>query len=122
VKHPFTDGKVNRSYAMKQSMTAMLGSVAIAGALATPSGRADEKQDACGAVLCLAGLMMGGDGGKTCAGYEWGYFSIVRFLHGHFDEGGTANARNDFLNQCQAVGSDVKGPVNSQYGRTQYGP
>ena len=111
----------------RRSIAAALCSAALACALATPRAHADDKhaadnQDACGAVLCLAGLIMGGNGGKTCAEYEAGYFSIVRFHHGHFDEGGTANARGDFLNQCQSAGSDVKGPVNSQYGRTQYGP
>ncbi|MEX3943026.1 killer protein [Paraburkholderia sp. BR10937] len=106
----------------RRSTAAALCSAALACALATPSSHADDNQDACGAVLCLAGLIMGGNGGKTCAEYEAGYFSIVRFHHGHFDEGGTANARGDFLNQCQSAGSDVKGPVNSQYGRTQYGP
>ncbi len=106
----------------RRSIAAVVGSTALVCALATPAARADDNQDACGAVLCLVDLMMGGDGGKTCTQYESGYFSIVRFHHGHFDEGGTANARSDFLNQCQSVDSDVKGPVNSQYGRTQYGP
>ncbi|MEX3968148.1 MULTISPECIES: Killer protein [Paraburkholderia] len=106
----------------RRSIAAALCITALACALVPPPAHADDNQNACGAVLCLAGLMMGGNGGKTCAEYESGYFSIVRFHHGHFDEGGTANARGDFLNQCQSVGSAVKDPVNSQYGRTQYGP
>jgi hypothetical protein len=108
---------------MKQrSIAALLVSAALACAIAPQTARAGDNGDACGAVLCLAGLMMGGNGGKTCAGYEAGYFSIVRFHNGHFDLGGTANARGDFLNQCQSVGGDVKGPVNSKYGALQYGP
>ncbi|MFX1689765.1 killer protein [Paraburkholderia sp. A2RI-6] len=106
----------------RRSIAAALCSAALAFSLATPRAHADDNQDACGAVLCLAGLIMGGNGGKTCAEYETGYFSIVRFHNGHFDLSGTANARTDFTNQCQSVGSDVKGPVNSKYGAVQNGP
>ncbi|MCG5076302.1 TrbM/KikA/MpfK family conjugal transfer protein [Paraburkholderia tagetis] len=106
----------------RRSIAAALSSAALACALATPTARAGDNQDACGAVLCLAGLILGGNGGKTCAEYEASYFSIVKFHNGHFDLSGTSSARGDFLNQCQSVGSDVKGPVNSKYGAVQNGP
>ncbi|MEM5373024.1 TrbM/KikA/MpfK family conjugal transfer protein [Paraburkholderia azotifigens] len=82
----------------------------------------DDNQNACGAVLCLAGLMQGGNGGGECSQYEADYFSIVRYHHGHFDLSGTSNARGDFLNQCHSVGSDQKSAVNSKYGGVENGP
>ncbi|WP_321938343.1 killer protein [Paraburkholderia sp. J8-2] len=91
-------------------------------ALATPLARANDNVDACGVVLCLAGVMGGGSGGKTCDEYEATYFSIVRFHHGHFDPGGTTNARGDYLNECESVGSDLRGSVNSRYGAVEKGP
>ena len=82
----------------------------------------DDNQNACGAVLCLAGLMQGGNGGRECSQYEADYFSIVRYHHGHFDLSGTSNARGEFLNQCHSAGSDQKSAVNSKYGGVEKGP
>ncbi|CAD6562897.1 TrbM/KikA/MpfK family conjugal transfer protein [Paraburkholderia sabiae] len=89
---------------------------------ATKARADDDNQSACGAVLCLAGLMQGGNGGRECSQYEADYFSIVRYHHGHFDLSGTSNARDDFLNQCRSVGSDQKSAVNSKYGSVESGP
>lgn len=88
----------------------------------TPARADDDNQNACGAVLCLAGLMRGGNGGRDCSQYEANYFSIVRYHHGHFDLSGTSSARGDYLNQCHSVGSDQKSSVNSKYGGVENGP
>jgi hypothetical protein len=88
----------------------------------TPVQAGDDNQNACGAVLCLAGLMQGGNGGRDCGQYEANYFSIVRYRHGHFDLSGTSSARGDYLNQCRSVGSDQKSAVNSKYGSVENGP
>jgi hypothetical protein len=55
--------------------------VLICGALGVPSVTMadDDNTSACGAVLCLAGLMDGGSGGGQCNQYERDYFSIVRY-------------------------------------------
>lgn len=106
----------------RRMMVALMGSAALIGSVATPAARADDNVDACGVVLCLAGVIAGGSGGKTCSEYEATYFSIVKFHHGHFDLSGTSSARGDFLNQCQSVGGDLKGSVNSKYGSVQNGP
>ncbi|WP_227747062.1 hypothetical protein [Paraburkholderia franconis] len=51
----------------------------IPGMVATSPTRAnDDNENACGAVLCLAGLIQGGNGGRECSQYEAKYFSIVR--------------------------------------------
>jgi hypothetical protein len=110
---------------MKQQVRALvLVSTAIVLGLATmsPARADDDNENACGAVLCLAGLMQGGNGGRECSQYEANYFSIVRFHHGHFDLSGTSNARGDFLNQCHSVSGDQKGAVNSKYGSVENGP
>ena len=97
--------------------------VMISSTVTTLAARADgDNEDACGAVLCLAGLMQGGNGGRECSQYEADYFSIVRYHHGHFDPSDTSNARGDFLNQCRSVGSDQKSAVNSKYGSVENGP
>lgn len=59
-------------------------------------------------VLCLAGLVHGGDGARECSQYEASHFSIVRYHYGHFDPSGASNARGDFLDRCGAVGSNRK--------------
>lgn len=97
--------------------------VLICWAAAIPTmATADDDTSACGAVLCLAGLMDGGNGGGQCNQYERDYFSIVRYHHRHFDLSGTSSARGDFLNQCRSVGSDQKNSVNSKYGGVENGP
>ncbi|MGF7191952.1 hypothetical protein JOE11_005025 [Robbsia andropogonis] len=104
---------------MKKSM---ITAAVVSAALIASQAHADDNQDACGAVLCLAGLMTGSDAGESCRKYDADYFSIVRFHHGHFDLSGTATARGNFLDQCQSAGSDVKGAVNSKYGTVQHAP
>lgn len=106
-----------------QFRTSFVVAVAVCAVLtAATKARADDNQSACGAVLCLAGLMQGGNGGRECSQYEADYFSIVRYHHGHFDLSGTSNARGDFLNQCHSAGSDQKSAVNSKYGGVENGP
>ena len=96
--------------------------VIAAASIAPATAHADDNPSACGAVLCLAGLIAGGSAGGDCKNYMTGYFSIVKFHHGHFDETGTSNARSDFTNQCQSVGGDTKKGVNDKYGNVQSGP
>jgi hypothetical protein len=110
---------------MKRQMSTLVltCTIMITGMWVTSSVRADaDNENACGAVLCLAGLMQGGNGGRECSRYEANYFSIVRYHHGHFDLSGTSNARGDFLNQCRSVASDQKSAVNSKYGSVENGP
>jgi hypothetical protein len=107
-----------------QIQTSFVVAAAVCTALAgaTPVRADDDNQNACGAVLCLDGLMQGGNGGRDCSQYEADYFSIVRYHHGHFDLSGTSNARGDYLNQCRSVGSEQRSAVNSRYGSVENGP
>ncbi|ACC76454.1 TrbM/KikA/MpfK family conjugal transfer protein [Paraburkholderia caribensis] len=109
---------------MPSSKISCVVAVAVCTALigVTPARADDDNQSACGAVLCLGGLMQGGDGGRDCSRYEANYFSIVRYHHGHFDLSGTSSARGDFLNQCRSAGSDQKRSINAKYGAVENGP
>ncbi len=109
---------------MKQRLiaAALLGAILAVALGPSPARAEDDNENACGAVLCLAGLMQGGNRGRECSQYEANYFSIVRYHHGHFDLSGTSNARGDFLNQCRSAGGDQKSSVNSKYGGIEHGP
>lgn len=81
---------------------------------------ADDNESACGAILCLAGVMAsGGSGGSQCAGYINDYFSIVKFHNGHFDLTGTFNARTSFTNECESATGASKSSVNGKFGSKQ---
>lgn len=108
---------------MKAYLVITTTAAVIAAASITPAtAHADDNPSACGAVLCLAGLIAGGSADGDCKNYMAGYFSIVKFHRGHFDETGTSNARSDFTNQCQSVGSGIKKGVSDRYGNVQSGP
>lgn len=74
--------------------------------------------DPCGALLCLAGLASGGDGGPACELHVVDYFSIVIFdPFGGVDLPATATARQEFLAQCPApVDADWMLLANSAFG------
>jgi TrbM len=91
-------------------------------ACAPIEANASENQSACGAVLCLAGVIAGGSGGGDCTGYMRDYFSIAKFHNGHFDLAGTLNARTSFTDQCQSGDPATKKSVNDKYGTSQSGP
>src|SRR5260370_27585564 len=85
--------------------------VIAAASIAPATARADDNPSACGAVLCLAGLIAGGSAGGDCKNYMTGYFSLVKFHHRPLDEAGTSNAPSDFPNQCQNLGGGTKKSV-----------
>lgn len=105
---------------MRFRIAAMVGILS----MASLSGQAVAAQNdnACGAVLCLAGQAMGKGGGSSCSGYLAQYFSIVRFHHGHFDASGTSSARMSFLNECSTADDQSKKSANDRYGAQQFGP
>jgi TrbM len=104
----------------RQTITVIVASVLVAGA--PIEANASDNQPACGAVLCLAGIIAGGSGGGDCVGYMRDYFSIVKFHNGHFDLAGTLNARTSFTDQCQSGDAATKKSVNDKYGTSQSGP
>jgi hypothetical protein len=94
----------------------------LAGLMMHIDARADDDVSACGAVLCLAGLIAGGSADGACHEYVRSYFSITRFHNGHFDLSGTSNARTQFTDQCSSVASNTRDAVNGKYGAQQYAP
>ncbi|WP_244832519.1 TrbM/KikA/MpfK family conjugal transfer protein [Caballeronia sp. TF1N1] len=91
-------------------------------ALAVSGQAKADSTSACGAVLCLAGEMIGHGGGSACTGYMASYFSIISWRHGHMDLVATAANRMNFLNQCSTQDSAVKVAVNDKYGTQQSAP
>lgn len=76
-----------------------------------------DDQNACGAILCLFGVLTGGSGGDSCSNYASSYFSILKFgKHGGFDPRATSNARLGFLNSCPSAPSDNISQVNNAFG------
>lgn len=90
--------------------------ILLAALLAAPLAMASSSDDACGAILCLAGEMTGASGGSACSGYIKRYFSIIEKHHGDFSPSRTARKRLEFLDQCQSGESDTKEQVNDRYG------
>ena len=88
----------------------------LAALLAAPLALASAEDDACGAILCLAGEMTGVSGGHACQGYLRQYFSIVEKHHGDFSPSRTARKRLEFLDQCPSGQADTKEQVNDRYG------
>ena len=84
--------------------------------LATPLAAASDADDACGAILCLAGEMKGASGGGECSRYLERYFSLVEKHHGAFSPARTARKRMDFLERCPSGESDTRQQVNEHYG------
>ncbi|MGY2172132.1 TrbM/KikA/MpfK family conjugal transfer protein [Pseudomonas gingeri] len=72
--------------------------------------------DACGAVLCLTGVIRDDD----CNKYVTKYFSIEKYKHGHFSPSRTMSARGQFLDQCKDD-SGSKETANNTWGGVQRG-
>jgi hypothetical protein len=90
--------------------------VLLAGLLSVPPAMAQDNTPPCGAILCLAGAMIGQGGGGACNSYIDKYFSIVSWRHGHMDLIATAASRMSFLNQCPSQDPATKQAVNDRYG------
>jgi hypothetical protein len=82
------------------------------------STSSNSDQDACGALLCLAGVMLTGSTPDKCSGYIKKYFAIVSFKNGDFSPSKTLKARTNFLNQCTSGDGQSKSNVNNRYGKS----
>lgn len=78
---------------------------------------AKDNPDACGAVLCLAGELVGGGGGSACSIYIAQYFAIQYWKKGRFKPNPTASMRMAFLTQCKSADSNVINRVNDAFGK-----
>lgn len=87
----------------------------LAATLAAPLAAASDEDDACGAILCLAGKMKGASGGNQCRPSLTRYFQIEVKHHGDFSPERTAERRLDFLKQCPDASGTAE-QVNSRYG------
>lgn len=75
-----------------------------------------DNQDACGAVLCLAGAAMSGKSPHECDSYIRKYFEIRVTKHGVFRPDKTAKKRANFLKQCRSSDQQTRDMVGNAYG------
>jgi hypothetical protein len=78
-----------------------------------------NNMDACGAALCLAGVIMTGSNPSQCSSYIEKYFLVIGKRHGVFDPSKTLSARKNFLKQCKSGDSDSQNTVNDKYGKSR---
>lgn len=97
-------------------MKKLLFAVCLIAAFVAQPVLAADNDDACGAVLCLAGAMMSGSAPTQCTSYIRKYFEIVGTSHGSFNPSKTIRYRMNFLNQCGSSDSQTKSNVNNRYG------
>jgi hypothetical protein len=81
-------------------------------------GTSNSNEDACGAVLCLAGAAMSGKAPTSCDKYIRKYFEQQVFSSGSFDPSKTFKARRKFLDQCKSSNDKTRGDVNNKYGKS----
>lgn len=92
--------------------TVLVCSLLVGPLVSAPAANADDNESACGAKLCLAGLIDGGIAGGTCKQYMAVYFAIQRFHHGHFDLSGTSNARCEFMASTKRLPVHHRAAIN----------
>lgn len=94
----------------------LIGGVLLTGTAiaATPQAGDDgSNPDACGAALCLIGVIRDDD----CNGYINQYFGIEKYKDGHFSPSKTKKARWKWLQECKddtqekQQANDTWGPV-----------
>lgn len=78
----------------------------------------NSNEDACGAVLCLAGAALSGEAPTSCDKYIRKYFEQQVFSNGSFDPSKTFKARRSFLDQCKSSDESTRGSVNDKYGNS----
>lgn len=100
-------------------LLALVGSASVGAVEMDVANARSSNTDACGALLCLAGEMMGQGGGDHCTGYIRKYFEMTVRTDGSFNPTKTAKKRLTFLKQCKSPDASSQGEVNDRYGRRQ---
>ncbi len=78
---------------------------------------------ACDTLACMAGKAgVGSPGGSSCDGPIKDFFDIVRFKHGSFKKGATADARKAFLMSCEGASEnrDIVDTIISKFGKARF--
>lgn len=75
---------------------------------------ANAEDDACGAVICLAGGQIGGE----CSSFVQKFFGITVFKKGKFKPDATANERKSYLSgSCPLADPGSIGTAISKFGK-----
>lgn len=80
-----------------------------------------QAKDPCKAVICMAGMLTGNDGGSDCKSAVNDYFSIVKFKKGKLNKNATKQARQEFLQQCTKEDEGWIKQINSAFGTVRKG-
>lgn len=99
---------------MKRRISAFL--VAATSVFVLTTGTARASDDACGMVLCLGGVVLGGSGGSQCSSYVQKYFSIIVKKKGKFSPSRTAKERDKELKKCAGGDSNIVSKIGDKFG------
>lgn len=79
--------------------------------------------DPCATVLCLGGMLMGGNGGSMYSSSINDYFDIRKKKHGRFSASRTKDARSEYLDKCKSEDNKKnKERINEKWGGSKYSP
>jgi len=76
-----------------------------------------EAKDPCATVMCMWGMLQGAGVVDNCADPVADYFNIVERKKGKIKLSRTSNARQSFLDQCEAADSDKTKSINNKFGK-----
>ncbi|EAN3293244.1 hypothetical protein APP90_22310 [Salmonella enterica subsp. enterica serovar Sandiego] len=78
---------------------------------------------ACETLICMAGKAgVGSSGGGSCDGPIKDFFNIIKFKHGSFKKGATADARKAFLMSCEGASENkaIVDTIISKFGKARF--
>jgi hypothetical protein len=87
--------------------------LAVSFAVALPA----QAKDPCATVLCMWGKLKGAGVVDNCSGPVNDYFSIVKKKKGKIKLSQTSDARQSFLDKCEAADSGKTKSINNKFGK-----
>ncbi|WEL55655.1 TrbM/KikA/MpfK family conjugal transfer protein [Pseudomonas kermanshahensis] len=76
-----------------------------------------QAKDPCATVLCMWGKLKGAGVVDNCSGPVGDYFSIVKKKKGKIKLSQTADARQSFLDKCEAADPQKTKSINNKFGK-----
>ncbi|SME88657.1 MULTISPECIES: TrbM/KikA/MpfK family conjugal transfer protein [unclassified Pseudomonas] len=87
--------------------------LAVSFAVALPA----QAKDPCATVLCMWGKLKGAGVVDNCSGPVNDYFSIVKKKKGKIKLSQTSDARQSFLDKCEAADPQKTKSINNKFGK-----
>lgn len=76
-----------------------------------------QAKDPCATVLCMWGKLKGAGVVDNCSGPVNDYFSIVKKKKGKIKLSQTSDARQSFLDKCEAADPQKTKSINNKFGK-----